>query len=774
MNEQEREEKYGPRVPPQEPKGYVRGNKVPIVLIGEAPGENEVRELLPFVGKSGELLERLLRDAGLRREDCYITNVVKYRPPKNEFKFFRKKENRWLLEESLEELKEEVRALEPNIVIAFGNEAIAAAIGDRRISARRGFVGWSGNFNCKVIATYHPAAILRSINLYPISLFDIRKAKEESGHREIIRKTKRENYVVRDISKFRELLTIMLSCDRVSYDIETVSEGIDAIAFGYFKNDTYYGASIPLMTDHGSYWGESEEREIWAGIGNVLSDLRIAKIAQNAFYDTWHIMRDFGIMVTPISHDTMVAASMINPEFKKDLWFLGSMYTDAPFWEDKSEGLNEERWFYNAADASITLEIADKQRKELDEYKLTGFFHRIPMSVLPCMVRASLRGVRVDIEKRDQLLKQASGERAEKIKRLAQIAGMDLNHGSITQLVEYFVNGKGIKPIISRKTKRVTFDDDAIKALSIKYPDLPELGLVNDIRKLEGKIKVIGMPLGKDGRVRCSYNVAGTETGRFSSSEAPDRTGSNLQNITKDLRQLLIADEGYVIAKADLKQAENMMVAYMSEDPLMIDAFDRKDDIHNLVARMIFRSSDITKDQRQLGKKGGHAANYLMRPKRLKEIAFEECGLILTQTQAKQIMEQYFQAFPMIKTWHKKIIAELGKSRTLTNPFGRTRSFMGYWGDDLFREAVAFLPQGTIADWVSQCIIRLEGKILTVLQVHDELVWLCPEDKIDEQCTLVKETMETPFKIHGRDVSIPVEIAVGKNWKECVEWKAKS
>ena len=775
MNAEDREKTYGARVPPQIPTGYDGRSKVPIVFIGEAPGENEVRELRPFCGKSGDLLERLLGDAGIRREDCYITNVVKYRPPNNEFKFFRKKENKSLLESSLEEVAEEVRKVDPNIVVCLGNEALAAAIGDRRISARRGFVTWSNKFNAKIIGTYHPSAVLREINLYPLSLFDIRRAREESFSKELVRKTKREIEIVRDINKFKSILTEVKTHDMISFDIENVSEGIDCISVGFKRGDTYVGAAIPFMTEEGSYWNEQEEKIVWQGLADVLTDEKIGKVAQNAFYDTWHILNDYGIEVKPIVHDTMIAASMINPEFKKDLWILASLYTDAPFWEDNGEGLNEDRWYYNGQDSNITLEIAHKQRRELDEFGLTGFFRSVPMSVLPCMVRASHKGVRFDLEKRDKLLKQTSGELAEKVKRLAQIAGDDLNHGSPDQLAEYFVGKLKLKPVISRKTKRITFDNDALKALSLKYPDIEEFGLINEIRKLEGEIKVIGMALGKDKRIRCSYNVAGTETGRFSSSKAPDRTGSNLQNITKNLRPLFLADEGCVIIKADLKQAENMMVAYMSEDPLMIDAFESGKDIHNLVASMIFGSQDITKDQRQLGKKGGHAANYMMRPKRLREIALEECGLVLTPKMAKDIMEQYFKGFPMIKTWHKKIIAELGRSRTLTNPFGRTRSFMGHWGDDLFREAVAFLPQGTIADWVSQCIVALDPVTDIRKQVHDEIVFNCAADPIvvDATCHIIKKAMERPFKIHGRDVSIPVEIAVGPNWGECKEWKPK-
>lgn len=757
--------KYGKIVPPTGPKN------AKIVIIGEAPGATEVELGRPFCGKSGDILDKLCEASGIKRDETYITNVCKVRPPNNEFKWFRKKEQKKFLQESIEELQREVREVSPNVIICVGAEAQAAITGDRRISARRGFVDL-GLLGIKTISTYHPAAILRDINLYPIALFDFKRAMRESKEREW-KKEEIEIILGTDFQKTMDCLDLLLKEPIVSFDIENVSEGIDSIGLGWNPKKPK-AISIPFLTPTGSFWSLEQEQKIWSKIKELLESTSVKKVAQNAFYDMWHLQTQLGIHVKNVSHDTMLAAGLINSEFPKNLWFLASMYTTHPFWEDEGgDKLNEERWRYNATDAAITLEIADKQSRELDEYGYRGFYDKLTMPLLPYLVRTSVKGVRFDTERRDQLLKETTRTIRESVKQLLEITGEGFNYRSYPQLCKYFIEGKGIQPVVDHETKRPSFADEAMETLSRKYPELKEFGLINGIRKLENKVKVLETPVGADGRIRCSYNISGTETGRLSSSEAPDRTGTNLQNIMPELRKLFLADLGCYIVKADLKQAENIMVAYMSGDPFMIQAIEEGGDLHAKIASMIFKKpvDQITKKERQLGKKIGHASNYGMRPKRLQEVAWEEEQIVITRTEAKALMEQYFNAFPRIKVWHTSIQGELSRGRVLSNPFGRTRKFLGYWGDDLFREAYAFLPQGAIADRVAESIIQLYEQVDIRLQVHDEIVFNVPEGSLQTTCQLIKQTMEAPFMINNRKVSIPVEIKYGRNWGETQELK---
>lgn len=756
--------KYGTVVQPLGPKD------AKIFICGEAPGETEIRDGKPFVGKSGQVLDKLLQASGIERRACYITNVVKTRPPKNEFKWFRTKDNRKYLEASIERLQEEIKEINPNIIFCLGAEAQAAVIGDRRISARRGFIEVYKATGSKVISTFHPSAVLRDINLYPIALFDTRRVAEESKEKTWRVKEKKIELGL----EFKNTLATLEGLRKeklIAFDIETTAEGIDAIAFGWSSDRAI---SIPFLTKNGSYWNSEQELSLWKMIKELLESSTVQKAAQNAFYDMWHLQTQMGIHVKNVSHDTMLAAGLINSEFPKNLWFLASLYTNQPFWEDDSdEGLDEKRWEYNGKDAAITYEIAEKQAGELDGIGHRRFYNELTMPLLPCLVGASVKGVRFDTQARDKLLKDTNREIREKIEQLHSITGKEFNHRSYPQLCEYFAVKRGCKLIISHETKRPTFADEAMETLSRQYPDLKEFQLINEIRKAENRVTTLETPIGKDGRIRCSYNIAGTETGRLSSSEAPDRTGTNLQNITADLRRLFLPDVDCYIVKADLKQAENIMVAYMTGDPFMIKAIEDGGDLHAKIAGMIFKKpiSDVTKKERQLGKKIGHASNYGMRPKRLQEVCWEEEQIVLSSKEAKGLMEAYFEAFPKIRVWHKDIQGQLSRARALSNPFGRTRHFMGYWGDDLFREAYAFLPQGAIADWVAKCIIQLDQRTDIRLQVHDEIVFNVPKGELERTCKLIKQVMETPFRLLGRSVSIPVEIKWGENWGETREFK---
>lgn len=766
------EELYGKRV---EGQGPVTSN---LVIIGEAPGETEIQEGRPFCGKSGELLDRLLGDCGIKRTDVYITNVIKTRPPDNKFSFFRTKENREYYDKSVVALRQEVQARHPNVILCLGAEAQKAILGDSRISARRGFIAWESELNAKVISTYHPAAVLRNINLYPIALFDFQKVARESTSL-TYSPTVRIPIVNPDFDTVIRELERLGTSEYISFDIENTSEGIDCISFA---DSATRAISIPFHTDAGNYWTEEKELYIWQKIRNLLENSKIKKIAQNAFYDMWHLSQ-MGIQVSNVSHDTMLAAGLINPEFPKDLWFLSSLYTDAPFWEMEDEHkLNIQRWTYNAHDAMVTYEIAEKQRRELTEFGHAEFFSRLPMPLLPCLVRASTRGVRFDVEERGRLVaetKQLLREERRKLKE--QTGDVDLNIDSTPQMREYFLTRKGCAPILKRNKNgdRVpSFDGAALDELSIKYPHLKELQIIKQMRYLMTRLDTLQVDLSKDRRIRCSYNVAGTETGRLSSSSAPDRSGMNLQNVTKDLRHLITSDSNsHYLVKADYKQAENILVAYLSGDPNMIRAVSSGEDLHSQIAARIFGCpiQEVSKEQRQLGKKIGHASNYGMRPKRLQEVCWEELGLKVSLKEAKELMLRYFAAFPLIKSWHSSIQSSLSGSRSLSNPFGRRRKFLGFWGDDLFREAYAFLPQGSIADRVNLAIIALDSRGFDIrLQVHDEIVVHCSKDELDATCQAIKEVMEAPFKIGSHSISLTAEIEFGTNWGQTTLWVPSS
>lgn len=252
------------------------------------------------------------------------------------------------------------------------------------------------------------------------------------------------------------------------------------------------------------------------------------------------------------------------------------------------------------------------------------------------------------------------------------------------------------------------------------------------------------------------------------------------------MRKFLLPDPEHILYEFDLNQAEARIVAYIAPEPLMIRVFERGDDIHKLTASWIFNKppeeiSDIPGScnlaggkysERYLGKKSNHAFNYKLG---YKSFALE---LEITEREAKRIRDIYFRAYPGVSNYHRWIINELSKTRSLTNLFGLTRKFAGYWGDDLFRIGYSYIPQSSVPQiindwgivyiWENQDIFR---PIKLISQVHDSLVHQIslniPIDEHIKMLKLIKKNLEQPlhWQATGNDFIIPVELKMStKNW----------
>jgi len=276
--------------------------------------------------------------------------------------------------------------------------------------------------------------------------------------------------------------------------------------------------------------------------------------------------------------------------------------------------------------------------------------------------------------------------------------------------------------------------------------------------------------LDDDKRIRCSYLIHGTETGRLSSRQTLRGTGTNLQNIPSgDIRRLFIADSGCVLINADLSQAEARVVAYLANETRLIRVFEGGGDIHRKNAANIFGcpEEEVTDEQRQLAKRVVHASNYGMGPRTFaKQIGCSEA-------EAKRLLNRYFATYPGIRNWHVAVADELRRKRQLTNPFGRKRVFFGRWGDSLTKEGLAFVPQSTVADIVNEAIIELDrAGYMVLLQVHDSLVVQVRTEALEEGVDRIRKALTKPIEINGRVLTIPVDVKVGKNWEDMEKWKS--
>jgi DNA polymerase len=352
----------------------------PIVLVGEAKGEQEAKINSSFVGASGIELLRMLDEAGIisltgadydsiatyyRKGDphsidriwrshpeVYRTNVFQQHPPANRIESFcgpkaqaligyplliKGKYVREEFRPELDRLAEELVEIDPNLIVALGNTPLWALTGQTAISKRRGTTCLSSHTaaSFKLLPTYHPAAVLRQWELRPISVIDLVKAKRESEYPEI-RRPPREVWIeptLQDLETFYE--QHIVGCKILSVDIETSGSQVTCIGFA-----TGPGLAIVLpfydsRRKARSYWHTlDDERKAWVYVKRVL-ELPCRKLFQNGLYDIAFLWRSNGIKVMGATHDTMLLHHALQPESLKGLGFLGSIYTDEGNWKDQ-------------------------------------------------------------------------------------------------------------------------------------------------------------------------------------------------------------------------------------------------------------------------------------------------------------------------------------------------------------------------------------------------------------------------------------------------------
>lgn len=324
-----------------------------ICIVGEAWGEQEERARAPFVGAAGYELTRMLEEAGIRRADCYLTNVFNLRPDRNDIENIcgpkadampgmpAIKNGKYIPSKyagELSRLYNEVSSVRPNVVLALGNTATWALLHNTGISKIRGTITQSvAPKGFKVLPTYHPAAVLRDWSLRPVTVLDLAKAKRESAFPEI-RRPKSWVYWPESLQDLEDFYVEHLEHAKyLSFDIETSGDQITCIGFA---SSTEVALVVPFVDNRntdagskGSYWhNPAHELLAWRFVRRVLA-LPCPKFGQNTLYDIHFLWRGYGITVNNYADDTMLLHHALQPESNKGLGFLGSVYTDRSSWK---------------------------------------------------------------------------------------------------------------------------------------------------------------------------------------------------------------------------------------------------------------------------------------------------------------------------------------------------------------------------------------------------------------------------------------------------------
>jgi len=322
-----------------------------IALVGEAWGEHEERERMPFVGPAGWQLNSMLKEAGIVRADCFLTNCFNLRPrPSNKIENLcaTRREVRhalpplssgkYIRDEFLPELDRlyaELTKADPNVIICLGGTAAWAILRDGRISKLRGAIASSPVLaGKKCLPTFHPSYILQGgYDHRHVTILDLQKARRESEYPEI-RRPKRVIYTEPLLSELEWFAERFISRARLlAVDIETRGERITCIGFAPATDLALVLPFEDLRKPGGNYWGSIEsEMAAWAWVRRVL-DSPVEKVFQNGIFDMSRLWKGYGIPVRNAAHDTMLLHHALQPESPKALAYLGSVYTSESAWK---------------------------------------------------------------------------------------------------------------------------------------------------------------------------------------------------------------------------------------------------------------------------------------------------------------------------------------------------------------------------------------------------------------------------------------------------------
>jgi DNA polymerase I len=444
----------------------------------------------------------------------------------------------------------------------------------------------------------------------------------------------------------------------------------------------------------------------------------------------------------------------------------------------------EREWCYNGLDCAITAEVLEVLLHQLDN--VTAKTYRFSLSLQAPVLDMRIRGIRVDTARRDQVVEDYYKRLGRLERNLDQIVmqstGMlDFNWRSTTSLKELFYDHLRI-PVI-RYQGQPTVNRDALERMelySVAKPIVRHLEAMRDINK---KISMLQTEIDGDSRIRTSYNIGGTTTGRLSSSFSEFGTGTNLQNIEESLRSIFIADPGMKLAYFDAEQGESRVVGAIEGnlfgDWRYLDACE-SGDLHTNVAKLVWRDLLWTGepdhdrrlaeqpyyrhyDRRFMCKKIGHGTNYGGGPSTLAAQAKVDRHLI------EQFQPAYFAAFPAHQRWHAHVRKQIGETGCLTSLTGRRRRFWGRRNDDsVIREAIAYDPQGSLADIVNRGMLQVwrAGEAQLLLQIHDALVVQFPEEREHDIVPRLQAQLLAPIQLAGRSFTIPYGCKTGWNWGE--------
>lgn len=575
----------------------------------------------------------------------------------------------------------------------------------------------------------------------------------------------------------------LIAFDTETNNIDHFHAELVGISLSIAENEACY---IPI---HHHYLGVPKQLpldEVIQKLKPIFENAKLKKVGQNVKFD-YSILANYGITVQGITYDTMLESYVLNSNDRHDLDHLAQKhlhvktitYDELTKVDKKKLTIDkidiEHTTRYACEDADLTLTIHNKLWAQLkQDSKLTHLFNDIEMPLAIILANMERTGVLID----ESLLHQYSTEIQSKLDQLEQqihdLAGEKFNIASPKQL-QVILFEKNQLPVI-RKTPKgdPSTNEEVLSELANDY-ELPRLILeYRGLAKLKNTYtdKLPLMISRIDHRVHTNYNQIGTVTGRLSSNDP------NLQNIPvrneegRKIRQAFIAPKGYKIVSADYSQIELRIMAHLSRDKNLLDAFANNKDIHRFTASEILgkQENEVTSEERRRAKAVNFGLIYGMSAFGLSR------QINIPRNEAKFYIDRYFERYPGVEQYMentRKLAAEKGYVETLSGRrlyLPRINSASGIEKRAAERAAINAPMQGTAADIIKTAMIAVNhfiqkqgDNVKMVMQVHDELVFEVKETHLDTITEQIKTIMENCYQL---DIPLKVDVGFGNNWDE--------
>ena len=570
-----------------------------------------------------------------------------------------------------------------------------------------------------------------------------------------------------------------------SFCFDTETTGLDmftsdlvGMSFSFVPHEAYY---VTLPAD------KQEAAQVLHEFKAVFENERNEKIGQNIKFDLL-MLQQYGINLKGKLFDTMIAHYLIQPELRHGMDYLAEIYLNyrTIHFEDLvgTKGKNQidirfvdldKLCDYAAEDADITFRLKQILEQELKQSNLENLFYEIEMPLMRVLAIMEHTGVRIDSEALSQSSVILTNEMLNLEKEIHDLAGYDFNVGSPMQVGEILFDRLKLDDKAKKtKTGQYSTSEDVLEKIRSKHPII---GKILDYRGLKKLLSTYIDALPQlispvTGKVHTSYNQTVAATGRLSS------TSPNLQNIPirdaqgKEIRKAFIPDYGCLFFSADYSQIELRIMAHLSGDKNMLDAFNSGHDIHTATAAKIYKITieEVTSDMRRKAKTANFGIIYGISVFGLSD------RLSIPRAEAKELIDGYFATYPEVKKYMDASIQRakemgyvetlLGRKRFLPDINSQNSIVRGF----AERNAINAPIQGTAADIIKIAMVRIQNRLekenlqsKMTMQVHDELNFTVPKNELELLQKAVIEEMENAIKLQ---VPLIADCGVGTNWLE--------